>query len=172
MSNTTGPAERAHRLVSEMMDRYQAANANGSSPKRQPVKPDVQVFTTLIKACTSERVHKAPALRIALKAFHATTDGGFGPPTEVTYMLLVRAIRTLSSTMSEREIWLEKVLRSLRCVSPRVVEELHRASPRIAERLARGQSLSYCKMGKKRRRSTASTEDTRVELDQPAVVGS
>jgi hypothetical protein len=105
-----------------MIDRYNAGDA--------AMKPDVIVYTILIKACAHNHgtpEEKRKALEMALDAIVTLENSEFGPPNEVAYSTLMTAICRLSESTPQRERFLEAAFRKCAdkgLVSINVVREI------------------------------------------------
>jgi hypothetical protein len=67
------------------------------------LKPDVYVYTTLIKTCAYSRGTKQEnlqALQVALNAMATLENTDYGPPNDVTYATIMTAIYRLSGDRS------------------------------------------------------------------------
>lgn len=119
-----------------MIDRYEAGDVT--------LKPDVVVYTIVIKACAHTRgtpQEKQKALEMALDAIETLeTSLEYGPPNDVAYSTLITAICKLSESTVQREQLLEVAFRKCAdrgLVSVNVVREINRwGSRRLFRRLA------------------------------------
>jgi hypothetical protein len=126
---------RASAIVRDMIRQYESGDIT--------LKPDVYVYSTLIKTCAHHRngtkEENAQALDVALNAMATLEYTDYGPPNEVTYSAIMTAIYRLSDSSNRQDSLFETVFR--RCaarglVSKDVISLFHRgASPRLFRRL-------------------------------------
>lgn len=120
-ADSADKAARAKALVDEMVKRYKAGELS--------MKPDVFVFTVLIKSCAHSKVNQAYAWSVALKALDALETPEYGPPNEIAYATMMTAINRLCVSSEERDRLFEDVIR--RCgerglLSNQVLHEMNR----------------------------------------------
>lgn len=115
-------------LVQDMIRRYEAGDVS--------LKPDVFVYTILIKACAhihGTQQEKVEALEMAIGAMETLETTDFGPPNDVAYSTLMTAICRLSESAKQRENLLESVFRNCADrghVSINVIKEMNRGGSR------------------------------------------
>jgi hypothetical protein len=87
---------RASALVRDMVRQYEKGDT--------ALKPDVFVYTTLIKTCANNRSgtkqDNVQALQMALNAMATLENTDYGPPNDVTYATIMTAIYRLSGHRS------------------------------------------------------------------------
>lgn len=87
---------RASALLRDMIRQYENGDVT--------LKPDVYVYTTLIKTCAysrgGTRQEYVQALQMALNAMATLENTDYGPPNDVTYATIMTAIYRLSSDKS------------------------------------------------------------------------
>ena len=127
-SDTPLKAQRAFVLVQDMISRYNAGDMS--------LKPDVFVYTILIKACAhiqGTQQEKQTGLYMSLDAMQILEDTDFGPPNDVAYGAFMMAICRLSDSTHQRETLLEAAFRKCSnrgLVSRNVVDEMNRGGSR------------------------------------------
>ena len=127
--------QRATNLLRDMIRQYEQGDVT--------LKPDVFVYTTLIKTCAHFRkgtkTENAQALDVALNAISTLENTDYGPPNDVTYSMIMTAIYRLLDSVNDQDSLLESAFR--RCatrglVSTEVLHTFHRvASERLVRRL-------------------------------------
>ena len=96
-SDNPGQALKAYALVTKMVQAYEAGDRN--------TKPDVFVFSVLMKACARTRgpqKDKHSALSMAFDAMKVLETTDFGPPNHIAFLSLMRAVNRLIGNESER----------------------------------------------------------------------
>lgn len=129
-SGNPGQAMRAYKLVARMVRSFEQGDIN--------VKPDVFVFAVLMKTCTRVKGTQADrhkALKMAFDAMKVLETSDFGPPNEVAFLALVRAVNRLTANESDRAKLASSVFQ--RCavggyLSTQVLAELQGAGPKRA----------------------------------------
>jgi hypothetical protein len=94
-SDNPQKTHRASALLRDMIRQYENGDVT--------LKPDVYVYTTLIKTCAYNRGTKqenSQALQMALNAMATLENTDNGPPTDVTYATIMTAIFRLSANRS------------------------------------------------------------------------
>jgi hypothetical protein len=98
-SDSRQAAQLTRAILKRMIQQYQDGDRS--------LKPDVVIFTVVIKACihtTGKSPHKRAALNIALKAMKALQEktAEFGPPNHASFATLMKVINHLAETDKER----------------------------------------------------------------------
>jgi hypothetical protein len=115
-------------LIDELIDRFKAGDVS--------LRPDVVVYTILIKACAHSHgspEEKQQALAMATDAMHTLESSDFGPPNDIAYATLMNAIFRLSESVQQRESLLEAAFRGCAergYVSTNVLKEMDRGGSR------------------------------------------
>ena len=95
-SDNPQKTHRASALLRDMIRQYENGDYN--------LKPDVYVYTTLIKTCAysrgSTKQENLQALQMALNAMATLENTDYGPPNDVTYATIMTAIYRLSGDRS------------------------------------------------------------------------
>jgi hypothetical protein len=126
---------RSSALLRDMIRQYENGNV--------ALKPDVYVYTTLIKTCAYSRGTKqenVQALHMAMNAMATLENTDFGPPNDVTYATIMTAIYRLSGDKSnDHDSHYETAFRTCAtrgCLTRDVVKIFQRgASARLFRRL-------------------------------------
>ena len=95
------------------------------------MKPDVFVFTVLIKSCAHSKANQADALTVARMALDAVESPEYGPPNDISYATMMTAINRLCDNSDEKERLFEDVIR--RCgerglLSNQVLHEMNQGA--------------------------------------------
>ena len=102
---------RVATLLRDMIRQYEHGDVS--------LKPDVYVYTTLIKTCAYHRCEtkhdKAKALDIAVNAMATLENTDYGPPNDITYVTMMKAIYQLSESSDQQNSLLETAFR--RCAA-------------------------------------------------------
>lgn len=95
-SDNPQKAFRASTLVRDMIRQYENGDVT--------LKPDVYVYTTLIKTCAyshgGTKQENLQILQMALNAMATLENTDYGPPNDVTYTTIMTAIYRLSGDKS------------------------------------------------------------------------
>jgi hypothetical protein len=98
---------RASALLRDMVRQYE----NGD----ETLKPDVYVYTTLIKTCAHNRggtkQENVQALQMALNAMATLENTDYGPPNEFAYAAIMTAIYRLSDRYTNHDKYYEMAFR-------------------------------------------------------------
>jgi hypothetical protein len=125
--------QRASNLLRDMIRQYEQGDV--------ALKPDVFVYTTLIKTCAHHRngtkAENAHALNMALNALSTLENTDYGPPNDISYSMIMTAIYRLLDAAPDQDALLESVFR--RCAARGLVstENLHTFHRVASERLMR-----------------------------------